>query len=299
MLRENLNNFCKIYGQNLDLHLYLLIFDFFLQVLSIVSYLKFSVIENIVLLHKKIVPLKHPKGYNYSRSYTFAKYPLEDKNQDAKKFSAILENVFSPQERAQIFIALKSENLDINLEDNFLTARILGLRSRRGISELVKILLAQRGLNGLGVMTYVSEFEQQTNNMKRLGHFEMDDHGTYIVLRDSLVESGPIDDIVRTAGHEADHAWRHSLIGRLGARRTKYEILAGKMLPQLSIEESEEAVRCKIAKENYVPAEVNFAEYYRNHLEVKAREEGENTVKEFKSKGENYDFFSGFEDMYH
>ena len=65
----------------------------------------------------------------------------------------------------------------------------------------------------------------------------------------------------------------------------------------LNAAEQEEAIRCKVANDNYVTYETNPQEYRDNYLEVKAREAGEEAVEEFKRDKTNYEFFSMFEGM--
>lgn len=118
------------------------------------------------------------------------------------------------------------------------------------------------------ILNTFEKLPEKANNFDYVA-VDMNGDGTYVLISDNLRKSGPTDVIVATAGHETDHALRHSLIGRLGAGRTRYETNAWQVLGPLSIEELEEAIRCKMGREKYVSPETNYAEYHENYLEKK------------------------------
>lgn len=250
--------------------------------------------KNAVLC-KKVTALKHTQGANYARNYSFAICPVAQKSKRKQNFSVILENIYNyGTEKAKILNPIQSRNLNVNMQDDFLQARIIGILSENGLGQLVKVLLDRKGLSKMNVRTYACEMPPA-----KIGGFCMDNKSSaaFIDFNEKFIEFGSVDKLVDTAGHEADHAYRYALIGRLGSGTTGYEIYAKKVLGILNAAEQEEAIRCKVANDNYVTYETNPQEYRDNYLEVKAREAGEEAVEEFKRDKTNYEFFSMFEGM--
>ena len=248
---------------------------------------------------KKVVePVKNSIGPNFARRYTFTMFtdPNDKHKMSKKSFSAVLEGIFERRKKVKITQVSKSDNLDININDEFLPARILGLHNSNGVAQLTNVFLDRKGLLGLNIdPRWWAIVPVQDDRI--LGQFVISDTGARIVFNEDLQRKMSMLEIISTAGHEADHAFRHALVGRLGEDRAAYYKQARKILGELSPDEKQEAVRCKDANDNYVPAEEDFVLYFDNYLEGVARDAGEKAVEEYTRDRTNYDFFSLFDDM--
>ena len=168
-------------------------------------------------------------------------------------------------------------NVPFPQNDTFLPYRFL-MGEQKQIS-LTQYFLKEKHLENLGINIYVSPYEVGEN---AVAHFDPEDGN--IVFKEVYRKKHP----VRTAAHEAEHAFHHSMIGRLGKGRTNYERKCERNLEPLStIEEIEEGFKYLIAKENYpkLPKSGDLSqnmEYKNNYLEVCARNAA-------KKAGEKYD----------
>ena len=92
---------------------------------------------------------------------------------------------------------------------------------------------------------------------------------------------------VKIAGHEGEHVYQYSLIGRLGKLLSKFGIICKTNLPPVTdIKEMDKAYKCVIAAEKYPKLSEtenlkNNLDYWENGLEVGARLSADKITKSY------------------
>ena len=240
-------------------------------------------------LKTEYVDLNNP---DLTRRYTFSEFSQSTGNKQV--FTATLTNLFDSVKAADIVDISHSDNLQLNLKDKFLKARIIG--GFQGICELTKILLKEKNLDKLKIPILCRNFDDK-KGFSTFGRFEICNFGAYLSFNEKFLDGKYFMQMINTAGHETEHAYQYAMIGRLGCGQFKYERDAENILGKLSAEELQEALNYKISRERHVPIDVNYVLYNDNLLEIQARNAGKTVEQQFVSEIANHNFFSKFADM--
>ena len=142
------------------------------------------------------------------------------------------------------------------------------------LEALTRFFLARRGLDNMKIDISIFRFSDDT----LMGYFSPSQRAIHY-------NSEKLYNLVDLSAHECEHAYQHSLIGRLGKGTSDYERDCYKVMGDLKDDKLvKEASKYLIAFENYPSdhAKQHF-EYWNNLLEVKAREAGKKADEEFEN----------------
>ncbi len=165
-------------------------------------------------------------------------------------------------------------NVKVNKEDEFLPYRLMLGKGKQ--ESLAQYFLDKKGLGDEGIFIETNPERVQENAS---AYFSSPNRE--IVFKKVLKGYHP----VRTAAHEAEHAYQYCQIGRLGRAETAYERKCALTKGNLTnMSEIEEAVKYADARKCYpdttdVEDLGKCKEYTENYLEVKAHEAGANALK--------------------
>ncbi|MBD5401967.1 hypothetical protein HDR58_04080 [bacterium] len=234
----------------------------------------------------------------FLREFIFTRYPLtSSENKSAKQ--VVSAKIKDENGEKSIFDFWKKDidsgaALNVSSNDKFLLFRFLGMNTREGLEALTRKLLKDKNLDVLNIMIYP---EARFVSKNSIGHFSVWNQS--IAYSPKLKEQNSLV-AVNTIGHEVEHAYQYSQIGRLGKGRSSYETRAYMKLGDLKCNEVVEAIKYAEARDNYPNISdtedltKNIA-YMTNYLEVKAREAGEKLQQEYvKANPDNYMFFDEF-----
>lgn len=222
------------------------------------------------------------------RNITFTKYPINfgfQKPSDKKVISGTLVKKGKDVELTDIH---KTDNLKIDLNDEFLKYRFIDPRSDEGLRLLTDYFIKKRGLEPLHIYVNPSSASVKESS---LGYFWNGE----LHYSDKLQKLCS-DEAVDTVAHEVEHAYQHAQIGRLGKSESRYETNAENLLPPIEFDEIKEAVKYAIARDAYPVTNKSMENplYRDNYLEVKAREAGRKAKDMYRANMENYKFFNWF-----
>lgn len=228
---------------------------------------------------KKLHITRTDYSTNGNRNITLTEYPMvygfEPKS--AKKEMKIGLNFKFGEKIPTITDLSGSKNVELPQNDEFLKFRFLVGEEKQ--EALAKYFLEKKGLANAKVGVGTKKTHDTSNA-------EFDPEWGWIWFNKIVREPA------KTAAHEVEHAWQHSIIGRAFAQ-TPYEQRCRDIYGPLdTIELQIEAQRLAQAKAIY-PSDTRTAdgelkpEYLNNYFEVKAREAGEK-AKEAYNKGRDF-----------
>ena len=242
------------------------------------------------LLTKRIQPINENTEH-----FIFRQFPLNlgfGDNESAKIFST---NITKTKAGYEISNPEQTDNLHLNFDDKFLPFRIINPRSEEGIIALTKYYLKDLGLDIFNIGIFPNSQNVAKNSSAHFSNSRRE------ICYSPTVTKKYILNLINTVRHEVEHAWQHSLIGRIGKGNSSYETEALQKLGFLkNADESEEAVKLAIAKEKY-PTLTNDEdlskniEYKSNYMEIQARNAGKRAEEEYIEAEENFDFFEQFQ----
>jgi len=222
--------------------------------------------------------------YFYSNDVTtvnasMTEYPEnfgKETNSDKKQLCA---NIKIINNRPEILNISASENISFQNDDKYIAYRFLLGKNKQ--FALGQHFIDKKGLGDVGIKIKISKKEVAEN---AAAHFDY--------INGALV----FKKIYRTyhsvgiASHEAEHAYQHSIIGRLGKWSTNFELMCYKILGKItSFKEMSNGYKYLLAKENYPKLSLTEnlkknQDYMENYLEIKARKSEEDAKKDY-SKG--------------
>lgn len=225
---------------------------------------------------KKVVDAKklHITRTDYStngslgRDITLTEYPMTHgiEPKSAKKLMNI-GLIFAPENKMPSITYMSgSKNIKLPLNDEFLRFRFLVNEEKQ--EALAKYYLSKNGLleTNVGVGTDKTMVPDDSNAL-------FDDYNGWIWF------GRIVEEPVRTAAHEAEHALHHAIMGRAFGR-TPYEQKCRNLYGPLDTRELQEEAQ-RLAQANAIyPAESRTPdgkikkEYWDNYLEVTARKAG-------------------------
>lgn len=177
----------------------------------------------------------------------------------------------------------QTTNVKIPTNDKFLPFRLYVDREAQQVA-LTRYFLKKRGLENLNIRIETNSKAVAEN---AAAHFSSI-NGTIAYKKISKYSPQ-----VGTVSHEAEHAYQHSLIGRIGKAKTEYEKKCAEIFPKIeSKTKKKEALDYAKARDKYPKLSrtedlSQNKDYYDNLLEIKAREAGKlaedeyNTGKKF------------------
>lgn len=169
-------------------------------------------------------------------------------------------------------------NVKVNENDVFLPYRLMLGKGKQ--ERLAQYFLNKKGLGDKGVFIETNPERVQGNASAYFSSSSRE-----IVFKNVLLGYHP----VRTAAHEAEHAYQHCQIGRLGRAETAYEKECALTKGNLTnISEIEEAIKYADARKCYpdttgIEDLSKCKEYKENYLEIKANEAGVNALKVYEA----------------
>lgn len=226
---------------------------------------------------------------------TYTKYPLNlgwGKKSDKKFFSATIKK---ENKDVKILDMNYSENLKIDKNDEFLKYRILDPRTHDGLEYLTYKLLRDKNLNKLYIRVYPFSDDVAKNSS-----------GYFSAIKSQISYSPTLanyysDDVVAVAAHEVEHAYQHSLIGRVGKAANTYEYDALRELGPIEYgdEKFRKSIEYSIARDEY-PVYSDTEDlsknrlYNENLLEVDAFAVEKPVKNAYTKSRENFVFFDQF-----
>ena len=184
----------------------------------------------------------------------------------------------------------KTDNVDLDMNDKYLTVRFLDPRTDIGIHTLTRQLLKSKFLDKLRISIFTNcQLSENTE-----GSFSA---ASRSILFKNFSNAKFHERAVDCVAHEVEHAYQYAQIGRLGKGKTSYETDAMRILGELdNTDEIREAVKYSVADLKYPYKDANWSNpFYRdNYLERKAREASEKIVDEYENS-KNYNFFEEFD----
>lgn len=233
--------------------------------------------DEVTLTQVKIKNKQHSK----KQKHTFIEYPKivqgKIKKHKPKELSFDVrrtDNKVIPKS-----IKATNENL-IPQKDSYLGIRALPVEDSK--VPLVKRFLKERNMadKNVGIEpNYVPRFEND-------GFMAVFDPESGNIKFNKGYQFQSKSRLVNTARHETEHSWQYYLQALLnsGGENWQNEIAkkSGKLTDKKIIKEAK-AYNQSI--ENYVPFYVDRTRYRNNYIEIKAREAGENTQKQYDTEG--------------
>ena len=177
----------------------------------------------------------------------------------------------------------QTTNVKIPTNDKFLPFRLYIDREAQQVA-LTRYFLKKRGLENLNIRIETNSKAVEEN---AAAHFSSI-NGTIAYKKISKYSPQ-----VGTVSHEVEHAYQHSLIGRIGKANTEYEKKCAEIFPKIESKTmKKEALDYAKARDKYPKLSrtedlSQNKDYYDNLLEIKAREAGKlaedeyNTGKKF------------------
>ena len=216
----------------------------------------------------------HDNGQNKIVA-TITEYPYNMGFQNIKDKKVMEVEMSIKNNRPHIDDVLPSTNVELPKNDEYLPYRfLLGEQKQTSITQKV---LDDKGVGNLGVGIYYSKDIVPKNSEGMFNHFDGN-----IYYRD-VSKSHP----VKIAGHEGEHVYQYSLIGRLGKLLSKFGIICKTHLPSVTdIKEMDKGYKCVIAAEKYPKLSEtenlkNNLDYWENGLEVGARLSADEITKSY------------------
>lgn len=222
------------------------------------------------------------------RNITFTKYPINFGFQDPSDKKVISGTLVKNGKDVELTDVRKTDNLKIDLNDEFLKYRFIDPRSDEGLRLLTDYFIKKRGLEPLHI--YVNPSSGSVSESS-LGYFWNGE-----LHYSKRLQKLPSSEAVDTVAHEVEHAYQHAQIGRLGKSESRYETEAERLLPPIETNEIKSAVKYAIARDVYPVKNKSMDNplYRDNYLEVKAREAGGKAKDMYQANKDNYEFFNWF-----
>ncbi len=236
----------------------------------------------------------NPKDMD-SQQITYTKYPLNlgfGKKSDKQVLCAKIQK---KNKDVEILDLKQSENLGLDTGDEFLKYRILDPRTADGMEYLTYKFLKDKNLDKLYLRVYPLDADVAKNSA---GYFSA--RKSQICYSPALENYYP-EDIVAVVAHETEHAYQHSLIGRIGKGRNSYEYDALREFGPIEYgdEKFRKSIEYAIARDDYptYSATEDLSRnrlYNENLLEVDAFAVEEPARKAYMKSQENFEFFDQF-----
>ena len=266
---------------------------------SVETQLKYKVI-NCIKDGKKALQLLtkridyDPKNMDFEH-ITFTKYPLNlgfGKKSDKQVLSAKIKK---GNKDVKISELKQTANLGIDEGDEFLKYRILDPRTADGMEYLTYKFLRDKNLEKLYLRVYPLDSDVGANS------------AGYFSARKSQICYSPVlenyysEDVVAVVAHETEHAYQHSLIGRVGKGINSYENEALREFGPIEYGDNNfrKSIEYAIARDEYPSYSAtedlsNNRLYQENLLEVDAFAAEEPAKKAYTKNLKNFEFFDQF-----
>lgn len=219
---------------------------------------------------KKLHINKNQYDYEGDKAHvkaTCVEYPINLGFENPKDKKILSVQVGIENNRAKIESVNSETNVEVPLGDDYLPYRMLVGNKKQEC--LAQHFLDKKDVGDLGINI---ETNKSKVNNNATAYFSSQNRE--IVFKEVQKYAHPVS----TASHEAEHAYQHSLIGRLGRANTYYEKTCRWKKGSLTAEKDiEEAKKYAIARDNYpiLDSKEDLSknkDYVDNYLEVKARE---------------------------
>lgn len=235
-----------------------------------------------------------PKDMDFEQ-ITYTKYPLNlgfGKKSDKQVLSAKIKK---GNKDVKISELKQTANLGIDESDEFLKYRILDPRTADGMEYLTYKFLRDKNLDKLYLRVYPLDADVGKNS------------AGYFSARKSQICYSPVlenyysEDVVAVVAHETEHAYQHSLIGRVGKGINSYEYEALREFGPIEYGDNNfrKSIEYAIARDEY-PSYSSTEDlsrnrlYQENLLEVDAFAVEEPTKKAYTKNLKNFEFFDQF-----
>ena len=235
-----------------------------------------------------------PKDMDFEQ-ITYTKYPLNlgfGKKSDKQVLSAKIKK---GNKDVKISELKQTANLGIDEGDEFLKYRILDPRTADGMEYLTYKFLRDKNLDKLYLRVYPLDSDVGKNS------------AGYFSARKSQICYSPVlenyypEDVVAVVAHETEHAYQHSLIGRVGKGMNSYEYDALREFGPIEYGDNNfrKSIEYAIARDEY-PSYSSTEDlsrnrlYQENLLEVDAFAVEEPAKKAYTKNLKNFEFFDQF-----
>lgn len=235
-----------------------------------------------------------PKDMDFEQ-ITYTKYPLNlgfGKKSDKQVLSAKIKKGNKDVEISELE---QTANLGIDESDEFLKYRILDPRTADGMEYLTYKFLRDKNLDKLYLRVYPLDSDVGKNS------------AGYFSARKSQICYSPVlenyysEDVVAVVAHETEHAYQHSLIGRVGKGINSYEYEALREFGPIEYGDNNfrKSIEYAIARDEYPSYSAtedlsNNRLYQENLLEVDAFAVEEPAKKAYTKNLKNFEFFDQF-----
>ena len=235
-----------------------------------------------------------PKDMDFEQ-ITYTKYPLNlgfGKKSDKQVLSAKIKK---GNKDVKISELEQTANLGIDESDEFLKYRILDPRTADGMEYLTYKFLRDKNLDKLYLRVYPLDADVGKNS------------AGYFSARKSQICYSPVlenyysEDVVAVVAHETEHAYQHSLIGRVGKGINSYEYEALREFGPIEYGDNNfrKSIEYAIARDEYpsYSATEDLSRnrlYQENLLEVDAFAVEEPAKKAYTKNLKNFEFFDQF-----
>ncbi len=233
-----------------------------------------------------------PKDMDFEQ-ITYTKYPLNlgfGKKSDKQVLSAKIKK---GNKDVEILELKQTANLDES--DEFLKYRILDPRTADGMEYLTYKFLRDKNLDKLYLRVYPLDPDVGKNS------------AGYFSARKSQICYSPVlenyysEDVVAVVAHETEHAYQHSLIGRIGKGINSYENEALREFGPIEYGDNNfrKSIEYAIARDEYPSCSAtedlsNNRLYQENLLEVDAFAVEEPAKNAYTKNLKNFEFFDQF-----
>ena len=219
---------------------------------------------------KKLHINKNQYDYEGDKAHvkaTCVEYPINLGFENPKDKKILSVQVGIENNRAKIESVNNETNVEVSLGDDYLPYRML-------VGDKKQECLAQHFLDKKDVGDLGINIETNKSKVNNNATAYFSSQNREIVFKEVQKYAHP----VLIASHEVEHAYQHSLIGRLGRGKTYYEKNCRWKKGSLTAEKDiEEAKKYAIARDNYpiLDSKEDLSknkDYVDNYLEVKARD---------------------------
>ena len=246
--------------------------------------------EATMVLSKKVQ--HNPQNADVER-ITFTRYPINLGFEPKTNKQVVSGTITHHSTDIELTDVRQSGNIDIDLRDEFLKYRFIDPRSNEGMELMTRQFLREKSLDDLGIFVSASNKQVPKNSS---GYFSVWDQE---ICYSPNIKAGDASAAVNTAAHEVEHAYQHSLIGRIGRGYTKYETNALQKFGFPDEAERNRAVYYAMARDDYPKLSETEdlsqnIRYMNNLLEVDARKAGKAAEENYRKYRANFEFFEQF-----
>lgn len=263
------------------------------EIMEINKFFNFINKQNTITGHSKRIEFIN-EGSKQIQNLTFTIFPSKGVPYRQNKKQVLTGTLTKNNNTVSLSNVSKSDNLNLDLEDEFLLYRFLDPRTKDGQIYISKDLIKKKGISKLKLNIFPNSNNVSTNSS---GQFSLENRS---IEYSPNLQTTTSEKAIGVIAHEIEHAYQYSLIGRIGKGHTSYETDALQKYGFLGgYENIVKANKYAIARDNYPRLKDNEdlsknPKYLNNLLEKDAEKAAKEIIQKYKKNITNYNFFEMF-----